>query len=80
MVKVNHHINDTIDLNSTLHVNGKTQVQFFRLGILDSLIEFKHMVVLTNETQTILSFPRIFKFNVFKFNWEPNVLDLRNYT
>ena len=50
MVKVNHHINDTIDLNPTLYVNGKTQVQFLRLDILDSLIEFKHMVALTNET------------------------------
>ena len=26
------------------------------------------MVALTNETQTMLSFPRIFKFNVFEFN------------
>ena len=26
------------------------------------------MVTLTNETQTMLSFSRIFKFNVFKFN------------
>ena len=29
------------------------------LGTLDSLIEFKDMVVLTNETQTMLSFPKI---------------------
>jgi DNA polymerase elongation subunit (family B) len=35
---------------------------------LGSLIEFKHMVVLTNETQTMLSFSRIFKFNIFEFN------------
>ena len=68
MVKVNHHINDTIDLNPTLYLKSKTYVQFLKLGTLDSLIEFKHMVELTNETQTILSFPRIFKFNVFKFN------------
>ena len=26
------------------------------------------MVALTNKTQTMLSFPRIFKFNVFEFN------------
>jgi hypothetical protein len=35
---------------------------------LGSLIEFKHMVALTNETKTMLSFPRIFKINVFEFN------------
>ena len=38
------------------------------LDILGSLIEFKHMTVLTNETQTMLFFLRIFKFNVFEFN------------
>ena len=38
------------------------------LGTLGLPIEFKHMVALTNETQTILSFPIIFKFNVFEFN------------
>jgi hypothetical protein len=43
-------------------------MQFFKLGTLGSPIEFKHMVVLTNETQTMLSFLRIFKFNVFEFN------------
>jgi hypothetical protein len=42
--------------------------QFFRLNTLDSLIEFKHMVALTNETQIMLYFLRIFKFNVFEFN------------
>ena len=47
---------------------GKTQVQFLRLGTLSSLIEFKHIIALTNETQTTLSFPKIFKFNVFEFN------------
>ena len=47
---------------------GKTQVQFLRLGTLGSSIEFKHMVVLTNEIQTMLYFLRIFKFNVFEFN------------
>ena len=59
---------------------GKTQVQFFRLGTLGSPIEFKHMIALTNKIQTMLSFPRIFKFNVFEFNQEPNVLDLKNCT
>ena len=59
---------------------GKTQVQFFRLGTLGSSIEFKHMDILTNETQIILSFLRIFKFNVFEFNQEPNVFDLSNCT
>ena len=39
-----------------------------RVRSVDSLIEFKHMIVLTNETQTMLSFPKIFKFNVFEFN------------
>ena len=38
------------------------------------------MGALTNETQTMLSFSRIFKFNVFEFNHEPNVFDLRNCT
>ena len=28
----------------------------------------------------MLFFSRIFKFNVFEFNWEPNVFDLRNCT
>ena len=51
------------------HINkGKTYVQFLRLSTLSSLIEFKYIVALTNKTQTMLSFPRIFKFNVFKFN------------
>ena len=58
----------------------KIQVQFLKLGILGSPIEFKRKVVLTNKTQTILYFLKIFKFNVFEFNWEPNVLDLRNCT
>ena len=39
---------------------GKTQVQFLRLDTLGSSVEFKQMVALTNETQTMLSFPRIF--------------------
>ena len=47
---------------------GKTQVQFLKLSTLGSPIEFKHMVALTNETLTMLSFSRIFKFNVFEFN------------
>ena len=59
---------------------GKTQVQFFRSNTLGFLIEFKHMVALINETQIMLSFPRIFKFNIFEFKQEPNVFDLRNYT
>ena len=59
---------------------GKTQVQFLRLGTLGFPIEFKHIVALTNKTQTMLSFPRKFKFNIFEFNQEPNVLDLRNCT
>jgi hypothetical protein len=46
----------------------KTEVQFLRLGTLGSPIEFKHIVTLNNKTQTMLSFPRIFKFNIFKFN------------
>ena len=33
--------------------SGKISVQFLRLGILGSLIEFQHMVALTNETQTM---------------------------
>jgi hypothetical protein len=36
--------------------------------MLGSLIEFKHMVALTNKTQVMLSFLRIFKFNEFEFN------------
>ena len=54
-------------MNTYLQI-GKTYIQFHRLGTLGSLIEFKHMVALTNETQTMLFFTRIFKFNVFKFN------------
>ena len=46
---------------------GKTYVQFLKLGTLGFPIEFKHMVVLINETQIMLFFPRIFKFNVFEF-------------
>jgi hypothetical protein len=42
----------------------KTFVKFLRLG---SLIEFKRMVVLTNETQTMLSFSKIFKFNAVMY-------------
>ena len=38
------------------------------LGTLGFPIKFKHMVTLTNETQTMLSFPIIFKFNIFEFN------------
>ena len=59
---------------------GKTQVQFLRLGTLGSPIEFKHVVALTNKTQTMLYFPRIFKFKVFEFNLKPNVVDLKNCT
>ena len=63
-----------------IYKKGKTQVQFLRLGTLGSPIKFKHMVALTNETQTMLYFSRIFKFNIFEFNQESNVLDLKNYT
>ena len=35
----------------------------FRLGTLSFLIEFKHMIALINETQIILYFLKIFKFN-----------------
>ena len=37
------------------------------------------MVALINETQIKLSFPKIFKFNVFEFNLKPNVLDNYDY-
>ena len=47
---------------------SKTYVQFLRSGTLGSPLDFKHMVVLTNKTQTMLYFPKIFKFNVFEFN------------
>ena len=57
---------------------GKTQVQFLKLSILGFPIKFKHVVALTNEIQIILSFSRIFKFNIFEFNQELNVLDLSN--
>ena len=56
----------------------KTQVQFLRFGTLGSLIEFKYMVTLTNETKTMLSFLRIFKINVYEFNQKPNIFNLRN--
>ena len=74
----NFYNNFTIMLRFQVMNWGKTQVQFLQLSTLDSPIEFKYMVALTNETQTMLSFPRIFKFNIFEFNQEPNVLDLRN--
>ena len=48
--------------------NGKIQVQLLKLDTLGSSIEFKHIVVLINEIQTMLSFSKIFKFNVFEFN------------
>ena len=47
---------------------GKTYVEFLRSNTLGFPIEFKHIVALTNEIQTMLSFPKIFKFNVFEFN------------
>ena len=53
------------------------------LGTLDSLIEFKHMVVLTNEIQIMLSFSRILKFNAvmcLDSIMKPNVPNLRNCT
>ena len=59
---------------------GKTQIQFLKLDTLGYPIEFKRMVALINETQIMLFFPRILKFNVFEFSQEPNVLDLRNCT
>jgi hypothetical protein len=51
------------------------------LSTLYSLIELKHMVALTNQTQTMLSFPIIFKFNaVMGLNSirEPNISNLSN--
>ena len=45
----------------------KTWVQFLKLGTLGSIIEFKHMIALTNETQIMLSFIRIFKFNTVMY-------------
>ncbi len=59
------------------YTSGKIQIQFLKLGTLGSLIEFKYMFALTNKTQTMLSLSRIFKFNVFEFNQEPNVFGLR---
>jgi hypothetical protein len=53
---------------SIIFLKIKFRYSFLRLGTLGSLIEFKHMVALTNETQIMLSFPRIFKFNIFEFN------------
>ena len=46
----------------------KGMVKFLRSSTLGSPIEFKHLVTLINETQTMLSFLKIFKFNVFEFN------------
>ena len=65
---------------SIIFLRIKLRYSFLRLGTLGFLIEFKHMVALTNETQTMLFFPRIFKFNIFEFNYELNVFDLRNCT
>ena len=42
-------------------------MQFLRLSTLDFSIEFKHMVAFTNEIQTMLFFPRIFKFNAVMY-------------
>ena len=66
--------NNTLKYLYKLNVIGKIQVQFLRLGTLGSSIDFKHMVALTNEIQTMLSLSRIFKFNVFEFNQKLNVL------
>jgi hypothetical protein len=70
-------LRDVIEANITFCVKLSHSLW---LGTLGSLIEFKYIVALTNETQIILSFLRIFKFNVFKFNKKFNVLDLRNCT
>ena len=51
--------------------------------LLSSLIEFKYIVALTNETQTTLPFSKIFKFNaVMYLNLirKPNVPNIKNYT
>ena len=59
------------------------ELRLLRLGTIGSLIEFKHMVVLTNETQTMLFFLRIFKFNATMYLnsiGEPDIPNLRNCT
>ena len=53
---------------ATHKTEGKALVQFLRLNILGFPIEFKYMIALTNKTQIMLYFLRIFKFNVFEFN------------
>ena len=45
----------------------KTQLQFFRLGVLGFPIKFKHMVVLSNKTQTMLYFSIIIRLNVVMY-------------
>ena len=46
------------------------------------LVEFKHMVALSNKTQIMLSFPIIIKINIimcFNSIRKPNVPNLRNF-
>ena len=47
------------------HFRQKEKLRYgsLKCSTLDSPIKFKHMIALTNETQTVLSFPRIMKFN-----------------
>ena len=50
---------------------------------LGSPIKSKHMIALSNETQTILSFPGTVKFNIsiyLNLIEEPNVLHLKDHT
>ena len=66
-------------MNENMIIWIKLKVQFLRLSTLIFPIEFKLMVALTNEIQKMLSFLRIFKFNlVMCLNSirEPNVPNL----
>ena len=57
--------------NTTSTIKNRVKlryVPFLRSGTLGFPIEFKHIVALINEVQTMLSFSKIFKFNIFEFN------------
>ena len=68
---MNHTVEIMMDPSNCLIDTWKNLIylyKFLRLRTLGYLIEFKHIVALTNETQIMLSFSRIFKFNVLEFN------------
>ena len=70
-LSMNHIVEIMMDPSNCLMDSRENLIylyKFLRLDTLSFLIEFKYMVALTNEIQTMLYFSRIFKFNIFEFN------------